>query len=59
MWLSVVIAGFYFAGINIKQALDDWEQTPIMTSIESTALPINQIQFPTVTICQGKWIKVS
>ena len=39
----------------MKGAFEDWEETPVMTTLDSIAAPINMIQFPTVTICQDEY----
>ena len=43
--------GFIFATLAIRDTLWDWEEHPVLISIESTAHPTNKIQFPTITIC--------
>ena len=48
-WIWVVIGGFSGAGYLIYTAFQNWEQSPISTTIET--LPISQITFPNVTVC--------
>ena len=48
-WLPVVIGGFTGAGYIIYESFDDWAEAPITTTIET--LPIEDIIFPTVTVC--------
>ena len=50
-----VILGFTTAGLFLKDAFHDWEDMPVMTTLDSIAAPINMIQFPTVTICQDEY----
>ena len=50
-----VIFGFTTAGLFLKDAFHDWEDMPVMTTLDSIAAPINMIQFPTVTICQNEY----
>jgi hypothetical protein len=38
----------------IHQSVSGWNDNPVITTIESAAYPMKNIQFPTVTICQGK-----
>ena len=48
-WILVVIGGFSGAGYLIHLSFDNWNQSPISTTIET--LPISQITFPNVTVC--------
>ena len=48
-WILTVILGFSGAGYLIYTSFDNWEQSPISTTIET--LPISQIKFPNVTVC--------
>ena len=45
---------FLTAGIFLKDAFHGWDETPVMTTLDSIAAPIRMIQFPTVTICQDE-----
>ncbi len=33
------------------QAYEDWQETPVLTSVRTTGMPISEIEFPAVTIC--------
>ena len=44
--------GFSGAGYLIYTSFDNWNQSPISTTIET--LPISQINFPNVTVCPPK-----
>jgi hypothetical protein len=48
------VAGFSTAGWMVQQALTDWSDNPIITTLDSIAAPINLVQFPTVTVCSEK-----
>jgi hypothetical protein len=39
----------------IHQALIDWEDNPIITTLDSIAAPIDLVQFPTVTVCSENY----
>ena len=49
IWFCVVCLGFVGAGILIGKSYKDWQENPIATSI--TTHPINDLEFPNVTIC--------
>ena len=51
-WVLVVIAGFTGAGVLIYQSFQDWDESPITTSIDT--LPISKLPFPKVTVCPPK-----
>ena len=53
--LICIVIAFLTAGLFLKGAFHDWQQTPIITTVDSIAAPIDQIQFPTVTICQDEY----
>ena len=36
----------------ICQAFVEWSEDPVITTLESISAPINEIQFPTVTVCE-------
>ena len=35
----------------LEQSLEDWSESPVITTLDSIASPIHNVQFPTVTIC--------
>ena len=49
LWIFVVIVGFSGAAYLIYTSFDNWEKSPISTTIET--MPISQITFPNVTVC--------
>jgi hypothetical protein len=36
------------------QSLKDWNESPLLTTIQSIDAPITDLIFPSVTVCQGK-----
>ena len=51
MQLCIIMAGFVTAGLMVNTALTDWHDSPVITSVDSIAAPIDLIQFPTITVC--------
>ena len=45
---------FVAAALFLFDAYSDWNNTPVITTLDSIAKPISYIQFPTVTICQDE-----
>ena len=50
-WGLVVVLGFVLSGVVVSQSLKDWSDHPILTVIDTVSLPIQDIQYPTLTIC--------
>ena len=48
-WILVVTAGFVCSGILIYQAFQDWEESPIKTTVHTQR--IQGVRFPKVTVC--------
>ena len=42
------------AGVMINQAFMQWSDNPVITTLETISAPIDEIQFPTVTVCDQK-----
>lgn len=39
------------AGWIITQVMQNWEEHPVITTLDSISAPIKFVQFPTVTVC--------
>ena len=52
LWTGVVCLGFLGAGLLISKSYKEWQESPVATSI--TTRPINDLDFPIVTICPPK-----
>ena len=48
-WILVVFGGFIGAGYLINESFDNWNQSPISTTIET--LPISELTYPNITVC--------
>ena len=44
----------YISANIIKSAIIDWNENPVITSLDSIAAPIDDLQFPTLTVCNDK-----
>lgn len=47
----VVLIGLMLSAFLISQAFQGWADEPTITTLDTIAAPIDDIQFPTVTIC--------
>ena len=53
--LIFIALGFLFATFVVIRSSNDWEQTPVITTLDSIAAPIDLIQFPTITVCRNEY----
>ena len=51
LWLVVVILAISLATYQIVNLYKDWQKDPVVTTLDTVALPIEEIEFPAVTIC--------
>ena len=51
LWLTVVSIAVFFSVFQTCSLYTQWQKSPVMTTLESIALPIKDIEFPAVTIC--------
>ena len=49
LWATIVVACFASAIWMITDSYKDWQESPVSTTI--TTHPINELQFPEVTVC--------
>ena len=54
-WAACILSGFILSGFIIKSSVDEWRDKPVLITMETPAYPVTRIQFPTVTICPGKY----
>ena len=52
--LVVTILGFLASGIFIQSSFTEWDQDPVITTMDSIAAPIRDLQFPTLTACTSQ-----
>ena len=58
LWIVALCLGTGFAIILSLEAWIEWKDSPVLTSVSSTGLPIHTIDFPAITICSQGLIKV-
>ena len=51
IWLVVVILAIIFTTFQVCNLYDEWQDEPVITTLDTVALPIEEIEFPAVTIC--------
>ena len=50
--------GFVFCGAFIQDAIVSWNETPLQTTIEKVSMPIEDIEFPAVTVCDTESLQM-
>ena len=51
IWMIVVVLALTFAICMSTTAYKNWKNNPVLTSVRTTGLPIENIEFPAITIC--------
>jgi hypothetical protein len=57
LWLLVVVAAIALATYQMATLREQWQTNPVTTTLDSIALPIENIEFPAVTICPQGSVK--
>ena len=51
LWLLTVFFAALFAILSSLSTYRNWKDDPILTSVETTAYPVQKVPFPSITIC--------
>ncbi len=51
-WSCVIVGFLSTALILVQEAFKDWSENPTVTTIESTSASVEELPFPSVTVCQ-------
>ena len=54
LWIAIIVTGFSLASFLIHDSVMDWEENQTITTLESITRPIQEVQFPTVTVCPNE-----
>ena len=59
-WMVVVILAISFTTYQMVSLYNQWETSPVITTLDTVALPLEEIEFPAVTICpQGSVLDIT
>ena len=58
VWLFFVVFGFGYSSYVIWQALDYWQTHPVETTIDQVGVPVQELPFPAITICDTKSLQM-
>ena len=56
-WLTVVVLALVFSYWQTSTLYKQWQDNPVITTLETVSMPIKEIEFPAVTICPQGSIK--
>ena len=51
VWVIVVVLALAFTTWQVTSLYKEWQDEPVVTTLETVAEPIEEIEFPAVTIC--------
>ena len=51
LWITIVLLALFFTTFQVINLYDEWQAKPVITTLDTVALPIKDIEFPAVTIC--------
>ena len=57
LWVSLVISGMVLAILWSAQLYNDWQDDPVLTTVGTTGLAIEKIEYPSITICAQGSVK--
>ena len=50
-WAVFIALAFFYAKNTITDAFDNWERNPVETNIDEVGLPVHELPFPAITVC--------
>ena len=51
LWVIIVSFAIGFTIFQMTTLYSDWQHNPVITTLDTVALPIEEIEFPAITIC--------
>ena len=51
IWGCFIFFGFFYSGFVMYDALQYWESHPVETTIGEVDLPVQELPFPSITLC--------
>ena len=57
-WAIFIAIAFGYAGNTVYQTFLDWDNNPVITTIDEVGLPVSQLPFPAITVCDIASLKM-
>ena len=51
LWSIIVVLALMFTTSQMSTLYMEWQNDPVITTLDTVALPIEEVQFPAITIC--------
>lgn len=51
VWVLFILFGFTYTAYLVYNAYVDWERHPVQTTIDEVGLPVQELPFPAITLC--------
>ena len=51
LWMVLLLTGTYLSIIMAISLYTEWRAKPVLTTVSTTGLPVEKIEFPSITIC--------
>ena len=50
-WAVFIVATFSITIYAVSNAIEDWDKHPVETTIDEVGLPVHELPFPAITVC--------
>ena len=57
-WAIFILVAFGYAGNTVYETFLDWENNPVITTIDDVGLSVSQLPFPAITVCDTASMKM-
>ena len=58
IWMILVASAFAFAAYEVQSLYENWQESPVLTVLDTVTLPIEEINFPAITICSNNKVNL-
>ena len=58
IWVVFIIFGFAYTAYIVWNAYDYWENNPVETTIDEMGVPVQELPFPAITVCDTKSMQI-
>ena len=58
IWVVMIVFGFVYCTTMIWGAFEYWKTHPVETTIDQVGVPVQELPFPTITVCDTKSLQM-